>query len=302
MSPKDHLKRFLPETSRLLVRRLGRLRWVTKAKKLRSAGAGPWSGRPARIAGYVLFDPEVDTYSYDIDNHDELAERVSSVTGRPVEEVRGYIGEARGDPELHDSLTRDIGWRVLFFKRRPPLAGHHLAAYAIVRAMKPAMAVETGILDGLGSRTILLALERNAGEGHDGHLWSFDVMPGAGTLVPRRLGTRWTAVYESTRSGLPELLDERRLDFFLHDSLPDPEHQRFELEAALAHAQPDAVVMTTHGWSGVLEEMSRSAGLAYADLQERPHDHFYSGRHLAWARVRRAGGAGRQRSRAAPPS
>lgn len=267
------------------MRRLGRMRWITKARNLKSAGAGAWGGRPARIVGYVLFDPEVDTYSYDIDNKDELAERLGLLTERPADEIRRYIGEAETEPELNDRLTRDIGWRLLFFKRRPPLAGHHLAAYAIVRAVKPAVAVETGILDGLGSRAMLAALERNAGEGPDGHLWSFDVMPGAGTLVPGRLRGRWTPVYQSTEQGLPEFVAERQLDFFLHDSLPDPGYQRFELETALAHAQPGAVLMTTHGWSGVLEELSRSAGLSYADFHERPHDHFYKGRHLAWART-----------------
>jgi hypothetical protein len=263
-----------------LLRRVGRLRWITKYRKLRSAGSGAWRGRPARIARYVLLDPEVDTYSYEIDNHDELAERLALVTDRPAAEFRGFIDEALQDPELR--LTRDIGWRVLFLKRRPPIAGHHLAAYAIVRATKPAMAVETGILDGLGSRTILRALERNGGEGR---LWSFDIMPGAGTLVPGRLRGRWTPLYESTRSGLPWLLAERRLDFFVHDSLPEAEHQRFELETALAHAERGAVVMTVHGWTGVLKDLSRSTGYPYAEFRERPRDHFYGGRHLAWARV-----------------
>jgi hypothetical protein len=270
----------------LLVRRLGRLRWITKARKLRSAGTGAWSGRPTRIARYVFFDPEIDTYSYEIDNPDELAERLGLVTECRAEELRGYIDEALHDPELHDRLARDIGWRVLFFKRRPPLPGHHLAAYAILRAIKPTVTVETGILDGLGSRTMLLALERNRGEGH---LWSFDIMPGAGTLVPERLRSRWTPVYESTRTALPRLLAERRLDFFVHDSLPEAQHQRFELETALAHAEPGAVLMTVHGWTGVLKEMSVAAGLSYADFQDRPRDHFYGGRHLAWARVHPGG-------------
>jgi hypothetical protein len=146
------------------------------------------------------------------------------------------------------------------------------------------MAVETGILDGLGSRTMLVALERNRGAGH---LWSFDIMPGAGALVPSRLRLRWTPVYRSARPGLPELLADRRLDFFLHDSLPGAEHQRFELQTALAHAKPGAIVMTVHGWTGVLDEMSAAAGLPYADFRERPQDHFYGGRHLAWARVPR---------------
>jgi hypothetical protein len=282
---KGHVKRAVPERGRLLLRRFGRLRWITKARKLRSAGAGGWRGRPLRMAGYVLLDPEIDTYSYELENLDELAERLALLLERPVAEPRGHLDEALRNPELGPRLTRDIGWRVLFFKRRPPIAGHHLAAYALVRALRPAVAVETGILDGMGSRTILAALERNAGEGSEGHLWSFDVMPGAGALVPARMRDRWTVVLRATEEALPELLAEHRPDFFLHDSLPDPDHQRFELGTALAHARPGAVLMTTHGWSDVLEELSAAAGLSYADFHERPRDHFYGGRQLAWARL-----------------
>lgn len=285
MSLKERVKGALPERSRLFVRRFGRVRWITKGRKLRAEGAGAWRGRPFRIARYVLLDPEIDTYSYEIDNLDELAERLALVTERPREKLRGLLDEALRNPELHEQLTRDIGWRVLFFKCRPPIAGHHLAAYALVRALAPVVAVETGILDGLGSRTILAALERNAAEGREGHLWSFDVMPGAGALVPVRLESRWTAVYRPTEEALREVLAGRRLDFFLHDSLPDPEHQRYELETAYAHARPGAVLMTTHGWTDVLEELSATAGLAYADFHERPRDHFYGGRQLAWART-----------------
>ena len=275
----------MPERARLALRRLGRLRWLTKARNLRRTGAGPWRGRPGRIAAFVLLDPEVDTYSYWIDNDAELAGCLAPVLDRPPEEVRALLLEALEDIELGERLTRDIGWRVLFHKRRPPLAGHHLSAYAIVRALGPEMAVETGILDGLGSRTMLRALQRNAADGRDGRLWSFDIMPGAGALVPERLASRWTPLYEPVEKGLPRLLDGRSVDFFIHDSLPDPEHQRRELAAALDSARPSAVVMTTHGWSGVLKELATERHLTYAEFRERPRDHFYGGRHLAWARV-----------------
>jgi hypothetical protein len=275
----------MPERARLALRRLGRLRWLTKARNLRRTGPGPWRGRPVRLARFVLLDPEVDTYSYWIDNEGELAGCLATLLDRPPEEVHALLREALDDSELGERLTRDIGWRVLFHKRRPPLAGHHLSAYAIVRALYPEVAVETGILDGLGSRTMLRALQRNADDGRDGHLWSFDIMPGAGALVPGRLAARWSPLYEDTEEGLPRLLDGRSLDFFIHDSLPEPGHQRRELVTALDSARPGAVVMTVHGWSGVLKELAAERGLTYREFHERPRDHFYGGRHLAWARV-----------------
>jgi hypothetical protein len=273
----------MPERARLALRRLGRLRWLTKARNLRRTGAGPWRGRPVRIARFVLLDPEVDTYSYRIENDDELAECLAPLLGRPVEEVLALLREPLADEEMGRQLTRDIGWRVLFLKRRPPLASHHLSAYAIIRALRPEIAVESGILEGLGSRTMLRALQQNAEDGHHGRLWSFDIMPGAGALVPERLASRWMPLYESTDAGLPRLLEDRRIDFFIHDSLV--ELQRRELVTALDGAGPGAVVMTAHGWTDVLSDLAAERGLAYAEFHERPRDDFYPGRHLAWARV-----------------
>jgi hypothetical protein len=39
------------------------------------------------------------------------------------------------------------------------------------------------------------------------------------------------------------------------------------------------------GWTGVLEQLSERTGGRSRSFQERPLDHFYSGRTLSWMRL-----------------
>jgi hypothetical protein len=278
---KDFVKRLVGERGRMLVRRFGRLRWVVKARRVRGADTDAWRGKPLRAARYVTWDPEIDTYSYALGNEDELAEGLARLLGVPVGDVRGFIREAHDDP----SIARDVGWHVWHHKRRPPLVAHQLSAYVSVRALKPEVCVETGILDGLGSRTILRALARNAAEGAPGRLYSFDVMPGAGWLVPPDLRERWTPIIADAAGELEAGAVREAPGFYLHDSLPDLDYQRRELEWAFGAGEPGAVVMTVHGWSDVLQDMAASAGGRVFTFSERPVDHFYGGETIAVARL-----------------
>jgi Methyltransferase domain len=285
---KRALKRIVPERARLYIRRANRLRWITKAKTLRRNGPGAWRGRPLRQARYVLCDPEVDTFTYSIANLDQLARQLALVLDQPTEEVEAHLAEALKDPELGSRLSRDIGWRALFTKRRPPLPSHHLSAWATIRSCKPALVVETGILEGLGDRIMLRALQLNAAEGTPGRLMSFDIMPGSGrALVPERLSAAWEPIYEPTPEALGDRLEGREVGLFLHDSVGEADHLRSELEAVYPHMVPGGILMTVHGWIGVLEEEAARLGGRCETFRERPRDHFYGGRALSWMRLPR---------------
>jgi Methyltransferase domain len=283
---KQKLKRSVPERARLYIRRANRLRWLTKAKVLRQHGPGPWEGRPVRKARYVLADPEIDTFTYPVANLAEMSECLSEVLEHPAEELQAYVEEACADPELGPLLSREIGLRAIYMKRKPPLPAHHLAAWALIRARKPRLVVETGILEGLGSRTMLRALQLNSEEGHGGRLISFDILPGAGKgLVPERLRGSWEPIYEPTPEALAEHLQGLEVDFFLHDSVQDYYHLEAEVAEVLPFMIPGGILMTVAGWTGVLDQLSERIGGRSRKFQERPLDHFYSGRTLSWMRL-----------------
>lgn len=78
------------------------------------------------------------------------------------------------------------------------------AIYALVRALRPAFVVEVGVDSGGTSTHILTALEANGA----GALWSVDINPECGAMVPEHLRHRWTFVNaDALTVELPEHAD-----------------------------------------------------------------------------------------------
>jgi predicted O-methyltransferase YrrM len=109
------------------------------------------------------------------------------------------------------------------------------ALYLLVRAARPRVVVETGVLYGASSAHLLAALDANG----EGELYSIDLAhaadePPADHLVPERLANRWTLVEGDSRRELPLLLRRlRQVDLFHHDSLHTFEHMTWEYQTAL---------------------------------------------------------------------
>lgn len=118
--------------------------------------------------------------------------------------------------------------------------------YAVCRAIKPELALETGVSNGVTTAFILQALEIN----QTGALWSFDlpslgVEDEVGSFVPPELKKRWRLIYGRTRRTLPrELAHAGPVDFFLHDSLHTARNMRFEFAAAWPHLRAGGVLMS----------------------------------------------------------
>ncbi len=180
---EERLRGLLPRDARRRLGRLSRLRWVRKARIARTYGAS-LRRDPLTVLGFVLLDPEVDTFTYDLANEHELVNVTARALGIAPQRVAERFDEARKDPVLGPGLARRVRWR-FDFKRRVRF-GRRYAWYAIARELKPAVVVETGIKDGLGSVLLLRALQRNAAEGSPGRLISFDLYPDKGWLVPER--------------------------------------------------------------------------------------------------------------------
>ena len=90
--------------------------------------------------------------------------------------------------------------------------------YAIVVLANLKTIVETGVAYGSSTYAFLLGLEETGGE-----LYSIDISPEVGSLVPKKLRRRWTLVIGDSRKKLPELLKSlKEIDAFMHDSIHTP--------------------------------------------------------------------------------
>ena len=141
---------------------LNRMRWMTKLAILRESKVR-FADNPRRYLAYVLWDPEVESFSYEIDNAEELSAFVANLLGAPIEQVRRYTAEVDQDPELNERLRHRMRWRFDTKTKLP--AGHRLLWYALARALKPALIVETGIYQGLGSLVLLESAGAKRGRG-----------------------------------------------------------------------------------------------------------------------------------------
>jgi hypothetical protein len=276
---KAGLKQIVGPAWEFRMRQLRRLRWITKYRLMRSFKADV--GVLCRIA-YVLFDPELESFSFELADERGVIAALVEALGCPEEELAGYAAETHTDPELNERLTRRVRWR-FDFKRRMPV-GSRLAWYVTARALKPEVIVETGIYMGLGSLVLLRALERNAQEGHPGELLSFDSNPLAGWLVRDELRGRWRRVVGLTSRTLVPALAGRCVGMLLHDTAHTQETQRIEFEAALANAAPRLVLVDgSGGYVPTLEQLCAERDGSYHRLAARSRAHVHPGSEYRFA-------------------
>ena len=252
-----------------------RVRVVRKARILKHYGgslADPIGRR------YVLFDPELDNFTYDLANERDLVRVVATAIARDEGEIAGYFAEVHADRVLHQLPRR------LLSQKTDPQFGRRLGWYAIARGLKPEVVVETGVHSGLGSVLLLRAIDRNG----SGLLLSFDTDPHAGWLVPETVRSHWRMIIGKTTDTLEGALAGHTVRMVVHDSDHSYECEYFELTTALAHAAPEiAVVSDNSHVTSALPDVLSEVGVQPHFFHERPRNHFYPGATLGVGVVRR---------------
>lgn len=259
-------------------RYLRRLRWLHKARTVRRDG-----GRIGQNLGFVLLDPETDNFTYEIANQPELVRWVAAVAGCELEAAQRFVAEPGQDQALAASL-RDVTANRWLWTKPSPAFGKRLGWYALVRALRPGLIVETGVHDGLGSLLLLHALRRNLAEGAPGRLVSFDVNPTAGWIVGE--DPLWDLQIRSSEEGLPEALT-RGVDMFIYDGWHSYADERRDLELAAARLAPEGTLISDDAQvTRALEHVCRELDFSYREFAEVPVGHFYPGAVLAAGRRR----------------
>lgn len=261
---------------RFRLRRLNRFRFVGKHRAFRRTGTSPRE-RPMLYLRYLLFDSELDNYTFDLADEDELARAVAEAVDASPVRIRELFDELRTDARFDSDVRARTRGR-LDVKRRPPL-GRRLGWYALVRELRPQLVVECGVQDGIGSTVLLRALERNVEEGAPGRLLSFDAMPGAGWMVPDRLRQHWqlvTAYIE--RPTLDSVLAGKEVGLVIEDTGAGHDVERLSYEGALEHAAHRLVLVSASAQvSSALKDLADERSLPYRQVAGRPKDHFHPG-------------------------
>ncbi|HTS32696.1 MAG TPA: class I SAM-dependent methyltransferase [Thermoplasmata archaeon] len=184
-----------------------------------------------------------------------LLPQVAGLTGVPEADLHRWLRELR-----NGGLAREIRGRC------PQASGmgspHAELLYLFVRAVRPAVVVETGVELGVSSAYLLQALADNAA----GELWSVDLptigpagrinqdgrldrahvdsMEMVGRAVPERLRGRWHLSLGDAREMLPSLPAPQPWDVFFHDSEHSRAHMLWEYGVAWSHLRPGGLLVS----------------------------------------------------------
>ncbi|GEO80537.1 class I SAM-dependent methyltransferase [Pararhodospirillum oryzae] len=266
MKPVDGQTDFqpLPYTAGQLLGRLG-------------FALGYYDARLTNLFRWAAGSAEGDNFTYALTprNKRHLAAFVALVTRRPAPEIEGYLDEIENDQALRTHFQT-----VLKGRQGPMDQGFHpgrrMGWYAVARALKPRVVIETGVHTGHGSITLAAALMRNQAEGFPGRYYGTDIAPAAGILFQGPYAEMGTILYGDSLESLKKL--DGPIDLFINDSDHSATYEREEYRVIEPKLSAHAVVLGDNAHvSDSLLEHARETGRTFLFFREDPINHWYPG-------------------------
>jgi methyltransferase family protein len=228
---------------------------------------------------WTLRSREHYNYSYELQplNLEYLAAFVSTITGQPRKVTRNYIREIETDAALREHVVRlNRSHKERFVADPEARFGRRMGWYALIRAQKPRIVVETGVDKGLGSCVIAAALLKNAAEGSPGRLFALDINPNAGYLLTEPYSQVGQMVYGDSLASIAGMKEQ--VDFFIHDSDHSAQHEANELRAVEPKLSSRALVLSDN--ADATDELLKFADRTsrqFLFFGEKPKKHWWPG-------------------------
>jgi ubiquinone/menaquinone biosynthesis C-methylase UbiE/predicted O-methyltransferase YrrM len=239
---------------------------------------------------WLVSSNETTNYTYDLEelNKTQLAWFISQVTGKHMEIVKKYFMEIESD----NDLKRHISVLTRASKKKAvsddiARYGRRLGWYALVRAIRPKIVVETGVDKGLGTCVLAAALMKNHEEGFTGHLFATDIDESAGFLFKEPYNRFGTIIYGDSKQTLAGMTE--RIDVFIHDSDHSSDYERTEYQTIKGIISEETFLISDNAHANdELAKFAEATNRQFLYFQERPLAHFYGGAGIgvAFARSR----------------
>jgi predicted O-methyltransferase YrrM len=264
------LRRFLKFTA------LGRLVVIP----YRLLGALPYAFRQMGLIlrwGFTSKEHYNHTYHLTPLSRAYLVSYTAVISGHKEDEIEKYFRELESDDELRRSLIE----RALASPDRhnsdiEPRYGRRLGWYALMRATKPRVVVETGVDRGLGTVVIAAALRRNASEGAPGMLYATDIVTTCGHLMSDTYRQFAKILIGDSVESLQKF--EQPVDIFIHDSDHRPEYEWAEFLAIEPRLHAGSITMSDNSQqTAKLLEFAQRIDRSFLYFQDQPLDHWWPG-------------------------
>lgn len=241
--------------------------------------------RLRQVAEWLVMSREVTNFTYGLTGRSlaYLSHMVAVVAGIDQPTALAYIREPEGDAELNDHVSAlTVRHEARFLADDHPDFGRRLGWYALVRARKPAVVIETGVDKGMGSVLLCAALRRNATEGRPGTYYGTDINPEAGYLLGGPYAEVGRILYGDSVETLKAF--DRPIDLFINDSDHSAEYERVEYDTIRSRLAPGAVILGDNSHeSTALVEFAQATGRRFLFFREEPRDHWYPGAGIGMA-------------------
>jgi len=222
---------------------------------------------------------ETTNFTYDLTelNKNNLVSFLANVTQRGFDELMGYVEEIEQDTHLKSHIenqTAKSSWS--FMADKEARYGRRIGWYALVRASKPKVVLETGVDKGLGSCVNTAALMRNCAEGHPGYYYGTDINPKAGYLLSGEYRKYGEILYGDSIGSLNGL--DKEIDVFINDSDHSADYEFREYLTIQDKLSSNAFVLGDNAHcTDKLSTFARMTGRNFVFFQETPKDHWYPG-------------------------
>ena len=228
---------------------------------------------PTTILNWAHYSREDSNFSYDLTDRskDYLAAVVAVVTRAPTEQIKQYFLEpARDMAEYMLPLAAHLAID------HPLNFGRRLGWYAIARALKPQVIVETGVMHGIGAALLCSALRRNAQEGASGRYYGTDLDTSAGVLLAPPLTEFGTILHGDSIASLQRFA--QKIDLFINDSEHSEDYERREYQTIKDKLTDRAVILGDNAHvTDALMRFAGETGREFLFFRETPRDHWYPG-------------------------
>ncbi len=236
-------------------------------------------GQLNKVLRWLYESRETTNLTYDLTelNRKHLVSFLANVTQKSFDELMGYVNEIEQDTHLKSHIenqTTKSSWAIIADKEAR--YGRRVGWYALIRAFRPQVVIETGIDKGLGSCVITAALMKNCKEGHPGFYYGTDINPKAGYLLSGEYKKYGEILIGDSIESLETF--SKPIDLFINDSAHSAEYELREYHTIQNKLTQNAFILGDNSHcTDKLFQFARMTGRNYLFFQEVPEDHWYPG-------------------------